>query len=70
MDFEAARRRYMSDPLFHSAVETMVSWIDQLEIAPGEMRQMAVFAQLVHLERKGYTWQLEEQGRGDGRGEG
>jgi hypothetical protein len=52
MMFDEARRRYLTDPVFNRMVDTMVQAIDALQMSPGEMREAAVFAELLHHERR------------------
>jgi hypothetical protein len=55
VNFEQARQRYFNDVVFNHFVDSMVKAIEELNMAPGEMRQAAVFAELLFHERRGYA---------------
>ena len=43
-DYEQARLKYMSDPIFHAIVEMMYAGIAKMDYSPTELRQAAMFA--------------------------
>lgn len=48
--FQNAEKRYREDPHFKAIVEMLINSVDQLSFTPGDLRQMAVFAE--------YLWQM------------
>ncbi|MEQ8504634.1 MAG: hypothetical protein RIB80_04860 [Rhodospirillales bacterium] len=51
MDYGKAKDRYLNDATFRALVDTMAAGIDHLQFSPGELREAAVFAEIVHSER-------------------
>jgi len=45
------RLRYVSDPSIRRLVDTLVSSIEQLQLTPTEMREVAVLACVIHEEQ-------------------
>ena len=43
-DYEQAKLKYMSDPVFHTIVDMMYSAIAKMDYSPTELRQAAMFA--------------------------
>ena len=52
LDYDIALAKYQSDAAFKQIVDAMVHHMTQLNYSPGEMRQAAVFAEILFQQRR------------------
>ena len=52
--------RYRNDPVFHDLVEMLVSHMEQCNTTPTEIREVAMFAQMLFEDR--HPWIMRENG--------
>jgi hypothetical protein len=46
------REKYLSDPYYHTMVDTLVDFIERCQFTPSEIREMAVLACIIYEERR------------------
>ena len=51
MNLEKARERYRSDATFRYLIDAMMAGFHRLNFSPGELREAAVFAEILYAER-------------------
>ena len=52
LDYDYARAKYQSDAAFKQIVDAMIHHMHTLNYSPGEMRQAAVFAEILFQQRR------------------
>lgn len=51
MNYSNAEKRYQNDPVFRQLVDVMVDGYQRLNFSPGELREAAVFSEIVHQRK-------------------
>ena len=51
MSLDKARERYRNDAIFRHLVDAMMEGFHRLNFSPGELREAAVFAEILYAER-------------------
>ena len=55
------KEKYQNDPLYASLVNILVSYIDQCQFTPSELREASILASIIHEEnRTNYTLMVKE----------
>ena len=60
--FNDVEKRYYNDPLFHDLVEMLVSHMEGCNTTPTEMREAAMFAQMLFENRHPRPWVMKQDG--------